>query len=133
LRQTATDLPHPTRANATLWDATKDNGPFTESALNGFIDPDFQIEYEKQQAQKSKLSTGVHPMGSGSDFTVFLQRLGVASSDQSFTVTPTDAPYHSPSIYDTHSWQVRYADPGFKRHVSVSSFLLVVSLFLMHV
>ena len=26
-----------------------------------------------------KLSTGVHPLGSGSDFTVFLQRLGVSN------------------------------------------------------
>lgn len=61
--------------------------------------------------------TFVRPLGSGSDFTVFLQRLGVASSDQSFALTPTDAVYHYHSIYDSQSWQERYGDPGFHRHV----------------
>lgn len=80
----------------------------------------------------------VAPLGSGSDYTVFLQRLGVshricsfwgpykvvqqvASSDQSFIFTPTDPPYHYHSIYDSQMWQETYADPGFYRHVRPSN------------
>ena len=124
LRQTAMDLPHPTRPNASLWDATKDQGPFAEAAVTGIIDSDFKINYEMQELQKSKLKTGVSLMGSGSDFTVFLQHLGIACSDQVFDTTPTDAVYHYHSIYDSHAWQVRYGDPTFKRHVSIRLFVL---------
>ena len=41
----------------------------------------------------------------------------VASSDQGFASTPTDAVYHYHSIYDTQRFQEIYADPGFYRHV----------------
>lgn len=119
LRQTAIDLPHPTRTNASLWDATKDQGPFSEAAINGVIDSDVTTKRQNHLAGKSKLETGVSLMGSGSDFTVFLQHLGIACSNQVFDNTPTDAVYHYHSIYDTHAWQVRYGDPKFRRHVSL--------------
>lgn len=45
----------------------------------------------------------------------------VASSDQTFSSTPTDPPYHYHSIYDSQMWQETYADPGFHRHVRVNS------------
>jgi len=41
----------------------------------------------------------------------------VASSDQGFAFTPTDAVYHYHSIYDSQRFQEIYADPGFYRHV----------------
>jgi len=44
----------------------------------------------------------------------------VASVDQGFGFTSTDAVYHYHSIYDTQAWQERYADPGFARHVAVA-------------
>lgn len=67
-------------------------------------------------------------MGSGSDYTVFLQRLGVASVDQGFGSTPTDAPYHYHSIYDSQMWQEVYADPGFHKHVAVAQHLGLLTL-----
>jgi len=121
IKKTALDVAHPTVAGKTLWDATLDDGPFKDLWHNNTIDADFlenynlELERHKMKAQK----TQVLPLGSGSDYTVFLQRLGVASSDQGFGGTATDAPYHYHSIYDTQSWQERYADPGFHRHVSV--------------
>ncbi|KAJ4494602.1 hypothetical protein C8J55DRAFT_497082 [Lentinula edodes] len=72
---------------------------------------------------EGKDGTAVGPMGSGSDFTVFLQRLGIASSDQGFAGTPYDAPYHYHSIYDSFQWQEVYADPGFKKHVAIAQHL----------
>jgi len=54
-------------------------------------------------------------LGSGSDYTVFLNFLGVPVADLSF-----DGPYgvyHS--IYDNHNWVSRIGDPGFLYHVSL--------------
>jgi N-acetylated-alpha-linked acidic dipeptidase len=88
---------------------------------NGTADADFLELYFEQERKLKASKTRVHPLGSGSDFTVFLQHLGVASSDQGFGGTLSDAPYHYHSIYDSQSWQERYADPGFHRHVSTTS------------
>jgi N-acetylated-alpha-linked acidic dipeptidase len=54
-------------------------------------------------------------LGSGSDYTVFLNFLGVPIADLSF-----DGPYgvyHS--IYDNHNWVARIGDPGFLYHVAL--------------
>jgi N-acetylated-alpha-linked acidic dipeptidase len=51
-------------------------------------------------------------LGSGSDYTVFLNFLGIPVIDMSF-----DGPYgvyHS--IYDNHQWVSRIGDPGFRYH-----------------
>jgi N-acetylated-alpha-linked acidic dipeptidase len=126
LRAAAEKVPHPTKANATLWDAREDTGPFTE----GTSDVAFATTHEQQlktEALQSEL-TGVRPLGSGSDYTVFLQRLGVASSDEGFGFTSTDAVYHYHSIYDSQHWQEMYADPGFHRHVAVAKHLGLTAL-----
>lgn len=62
--------------------------------------------------------TGVHPLGSGSDYTVFLQRIGVASANGGFGSTLSDPVYHYHSVFDSQTWQERFGDPGFHRHVS---------------
>jgi N-acetylated-alpha-linked acidic dipeptidase len=70
LRNTAKDLPHPTDPKRTLWDATSDRGQlFGESHDMG--SPGTKVGTEVAD------SVGVRPLGSGSDYTVFLQRLGV--------------------------------------------------------
>lgn len=54
-------------------------------------------------------------LGSGSDYTVFLNHLGIPIADLSF-----DGPYgvyHS--IYDNHNWVARIGDPGFRYHVAL--------------
>jgi N-acetylated-alpha-linked acidic dipeptidase len=55
-------------------------------------------------------------LGSGSDYTVFLNFLGVAVIDMSF-----DGPYgvyHS--RYDNHDWVARIGDPGFRYHAAMA-------------
>ena len=57
-------------------------------------------------------------LGSGSDYTVFLNFLGVPVADMSF-----DGPYgvyHS--LYDTHAWVATIGDPGFRYHVALVQF-----------
>jgi N-acetylated-alpha-linked acidic dipeptidase len=54
-------------------------------------------------------------LGSGSDYTVFLNHLGIPVADLTF-----DGPYgvyHS--IYDTHEWVARIGDPGFRYHAAL--------------
>ena len=72
IAQTAQDLPHPTKNGKTLWDALGDHGPF-----DGDMDADFKAEYIAKEAKRLASQTGVTPLGSGSDYTVFLQRIGV--------------------------------------------------------
>ena len=117
-------MAHPTVEGKTLWDAREDQGPYNDliQSLNATADEDFLDLYSQEQGLQRAASTDIRPLGSGSDYTVFLQRLGVASSDQGFGGTPTDAVYHYHSIYDTHSWQERYADPGFHRHVRLLNY-----------
>ncbi|GJE84359.1 Zn-dependent exopeptidase [Phanerochaete sordida] len=123
IRRTAQDVPHPTDAGRTLWDARTDVGPFTD----GLVDAaSVQIHNASRRAQSE--STGISPLGSGSDFTAFLQRLGIAAMDQIFTETLSDARYHYHSIYDSQRWQEIYGDPGFHRNVAVAKHLGLVAL-----
>jgi N-acetylated-alpha-linked acidic dipeptidase len=75
----------------------------------------------RKSADRGALPTGGggelvnNRLGSGSDYTVFLNFLGVPVADLSF-----DGPYgvyHS--IYDNHNWVDRIGDPGFIYHVSL--------------
>ena len=55
-------------------------------------------------------------LGSGSDYTVFLNFLGVPIADTTFT-GPYGV-YHS--VYDNHLWVQKFGDPGFLRHVAMT-------------
>jgi N-acetylated-alpha-linked acidic dipeptidase len=79
------------------------------------------VSRERKAAERGALPTGdaselvSNRLGSGSDYTVFLNFLGVPVADLSF-----DGPYgvyHS--IYDNHNWVSRIGDPGFRYHVAM--------------
>jgi N-acetylated-alpha-linked acidic dipeptidase len=72
IRKTAEDVPHPTDPKRTLWDATADRGQLFGE--NDDIDS-LYTEVETEVVD----DIGIKPLGSGSDYTVFLQRLGVGS------------------------------------------------------
>ena len=74
----------------------------------------------KQPATHNMTLRDVGSLGSGSDFTVFLQRLGIASSDIRFSRGPSDPVYHYHSNYDSFTWMDRYGDPGFVRHEAIA-------------
>ena len=58
----------------------------------------------------------VGALGSGSDYTPFLQHLGVASTDMGFG--GDYGVYHS--AYDSFYWMDKFGDPGFKYHVAAA-------------
>jgi N-acetylated-alpha-linked acidic dipeptidase len=76
---------------------------------------------EQQARERGALPTGSgselinNRLGSGSDYTVFLNFLGIPIADLTF-----DGPYgvyHS--AYDNHHWVARIGDPGFRYHVAL--------------
>jgi len=67
---------------------------------------------------------GVDILGSGSDYTVFFNHLGIPSVDLLF-----DGPYgvyHS--AYDSHEWMRRHGDPGFAYHAAMARLWGVMAL-----
>ena len=63
-------------------------------------------------------------LGSGSDYTVFFNHIGIPSVDMLF-----DGPYgvyHS--AYDSHEWMKRHGDPGFAYHAAMARLWGVMAL-----
>jgi N-acetylated-alpha-linked acidic dipeptidase len=52
----------------------------------------------------------IYPMGSGSDYTPFLQHLGIASANLGFGGEAEDGSYHT--LYDTYEHYMKFRDPG---------------------
>lgn len=69
-----------------------------------------------------------HPLGSGSDYTVFLQHLGIASTDLGFKRAPTDPIYMYHSNYDSFYWMDNFGDPGFKRHEAAAKLVGLMAI-----
>jgi N-acetylated-alpha-linked acidic dipeptidase len=85
---------------------------------------------DRRPVESGALPTGAsnelvnNRLGSGSDYTVFLNFLGVPVADLTF-----DGPYgvyHS--IYDSHQWVARFGDPGFRYHVAMAQLWGVLAL-----
>jgi len=57
----------------------------------------------------------VGALGSGSDYTAFLDHVGIASLDMGLSAKGGDGTYHS--TYDNPTWFKKYIDPGFKHSV----------------
>ncbi|EIW61207.1 Zn-dependent exopeptidase [Trametes versicolor FP-101664 SS1] len=119
VRGIAEEIEHPTKPGKTLWDATKDSGVLT----GDHIDAEALAAYEASEVEIAADGTGVGLLGSGSDFTVFVQRTGVASNNIGFQSTLQDPVYHYHSVFDSERWMETYGDPGFGRHVAIAKHL----------
>ncbi|KAG1833473.1 hypothetical protein EV424DRAFT_1365464 [Suillus variegatus] len=113
-RETAEQIPHPTSEERSLWDARGDSG----TLFGGHTTAEIAAMHKNKRLTAD--SIGVSPLGSGSDYTVFLQYHGVPSTDNGFTSTLHDPVYHYHSIFDSQYWQELYGDPGFSRHVAIA-------------
>jgi len=70
----------------------------------------------RAEDDESKGDARIGPLGSGSDYTPFLQHLGIASTDMGFG--GDYGVYHS--AYDSFYWMDHFGDPGFKYHVAAA-------------
>jgi N-acetylated-alpha-linked acidic dipeptidase len=59
---------------------------------------------------KDRADLRLDPLGSGSDFTPFLQHLGIPTAHLGFFGEGEDGSYHT--LYDTHEHFLRFVDPG---------------------
>jgi N-acetylated-alpha-linked acidic dipeptidase len=66
---------------------------------------------EDRQAARERSGLRIEALGSGSDFTPFLQHIGIASLNLSFGGEDEGGVYHS--IYDDFQWYTRFADTDF--------------------
>jgi N-acetylated-alpha-linked acidic dipeptidase len=63
----------------------------------------------KEEA-KTREDLRIYPMGSGSDYTPFLQHLGIASANIGFGGEGDDGSYHT--LYDTYEHYTKWVDTG---------------------
>ena len=105
LRDVAKAVPSP--KGGTVYDSwQKENQPGAESAQS----PTEAIgDIKRIPAAQSKADVPVGDLGSGSDYTVFLQHLGVPSADVSST--GSYGVYHS--AFDNFNWFKKFGDPDF--------------------
>lgn len=78
--------------------------------------PDSELASANATAEKPMTEARIGPLGSGSDFTPFLQHLGVPASDMSFN--GDYGVYHS--AYDSFYWMSHFGDPDFVYHVAAA-------------
>lgn len=88
-----------------------------------------EVEYPKggtlyEHYQTSIFQGKVPILGSGSDYTVFLEHLGIPSFDLGFACNPlTDPIYQYHLNYDSFYWMETFTDPDFVYHNTISKYL----------
>ena len=100
------DLPDPKREKKTLYDAKVDR------ALS-----QAKTDEEKAVIDRRRYIP-IEALGSGSDYTAFLDHVGIASMDMGLNGRGGDGTYHS--TYDNPTWFKKYIDPQFKYSVLAS-------------
>ena len=70
----------------------------------------------RPEGEKVTREAQIGPLGSGSDYTPFLQHLGIPSTDMGFG--GDYGVYHS--AYDSFHWMDQFGDPGFRYHVAAA-------------
>ena len=70
----------------------------------------------RPELERDMSEARIAALGSGSDYTPFLQHLGIASTDMGFN--GDYGVYHS--AYDSFYWMDHFGDPGFKYHVAAA-------------
>jgi N-acetylated-alpha-linked acidic dipeptidase len=110
LREVARDLPDPGSPSRSLAEGWRENA--ATGAPGGAPETD----------AAGALPVGV--LGSGSDYTVFFNHLGIPSTDLVF-----DGPYgvyHS--VYDSYQWMATQGDPGFRYHAGMAKYAGLLAL-----
>jgi N-acetylated-alpha-linked acidic dipeptidase len=106
--------------------------PFFNEAIEQVTDPETNVSIKERKYAKTMVDSNsagrkkmmgnkyikIGALGAGSDYTPFLQHLGIASLDISFGGQSNGDQYHS--IYDTYDHFTRFIDPGFKYGVALS-------------
>lgn len=96
INEVGKDIPDP-QTKLSVWERTRAN-----QIVNG------SPTTKKEAMERTDLR--IYPLGSGSDYTPFLQHLGIASLNIGFGGESGGGSYHS--IYDSFGHYMRFGDPG---------------------
>ena len=105
INELARDVQQP-GGKGSVWDAMKERR--TEQARTD--------EDKKEVKERADLRIGA--LGSGSDYTPFIQHLGIASMNTGFGGDGGGGVYHS--IYDSFAWYTKFGDPTFEHGRALS-------------
>lgn len=75
-----------------------------------------QTPIDLEAGEDATFFTRLSPLGSGSDYTAFIDHLGIPSWD--FGFSGGYGVYHS--VYDNFRWMEKYGDPGFHYHAAAA-------------
>jgi len=95
----------------------RSGGDLYAAALRAADKEAFKSTYNARVVEKKDREVTYDILGSGSDYTVFFNHLGMPSLDAGF-----DGPYgvyHS--VLDDYFWMTHFGDPGFKDHTAMVS------------
>jgi N-acetylated-alpha-linked acidic dipeptidase len=87
--------------------------PRSEISLKQRLQASLKINADSDQEKKDaaeRADVRLDPMGSGSDYTPFLQHLGIASANLAFYGESDGGSYHT--LYDTYEHHTTWNDPG---------------------
>lgn len=73
-------------------------------------------------------SDAIKSLGSGSDYTVYLEHLGIPSVDLGFGGGKKDPIYHYHSNYDSFHWMEKFGDKNFVYHNLAAKYLALLAL-----
>ncbi|GAC1488464.1 MAG: transferrin receptor-like dimerization domain-containing protein [Flavisolibacter sp.] len=106
--------------------------PFFNQVIGEVIDPQTGVSIKERQYARMLVHADndtrtkmlgnkyykIAALGAGSDYSPFLQHMGIACLDMGFGGESPGGEYHS--IYDSYDNYVRFKDPGFKYGIALS-------------
>jgi N-acetylated-alpha-linked acidic dipeptidase len=104
INEVAKSVPDP-QTRSSVWERTR-----AQQIVNG-------SPTARREAQE-RADLRISPLGSGSDFTPFLQHAGIASLNIGFGGEDGGGSYHS--IYDSFDHYTKYGDPGFAYGIALA-------------
>jgi len=109
-----------------IMDVTKSvNDPKTEeSVFDAWYTSQNKSYFEEQDSIPDSAKTTIGRLGSGSDYTVFLEHLGIPSFD--FGFGGPYGVYHS--ALDNFYWMEHWGDPTFQYHAAVAKLLGIAGI-----
>jgi N-acetylated-alpha-linked acidic dipeptidase len=106
--------------------------PFFNQVIDDVIDPQTGVSVKERRYAKALVDADktarakmignkyykIGALGAGSDYSAFLQHMGIASMNLGFGGEDNGGDYHS--IYDSYDHYTKFGDPGFKYGVALS-------------
>jgi N-acetylated-alpha-linked acidic dipeptidase len=114
MNEVARDIKDP-KGEKSLWDSARDR-----QAGGGRRGRETPMTDEERKELNSRPDLRIAAMGSGSDYTPFIQHGGIASMNTGFGGEGGGGVYHS--IYDSFAWYTRFADTDFQYSRTLSGY-----------